>query len=212
MPLPMVHLAVAHALALSPADPGDYYLGALAPDAIHMREGWVRADKDRSHLRDTPSGALAGQQERIDRALALLSGEPDSFRLGYAVHLLTDALWVEEIIYGSYDAHYKADPAPVQSWKAAYYNDTDCIDFLLYRDLPWRDEVWSLLKHARGQNFEGLVSVKETEAWRDRCLHWFDNRSEGDYLPIRYISRKEADHFVLQAAETITGLLLPFFR
>ena len=53
MPLPMVHLAVAHALKDEPFAKGDlaaYFLGANAPDSIHKREGWTGYDKDVSHI------------------------------------------------------------------------------------------------------------------------------------------------------------------
>ena len=112
-----------------------------------------------------------------------------------------------EIIYGSYDARYRADPAPAQSWKAAYYNDTDCLDLSLFEHAPWRAEVWALLKQARGRNLEGLVSVQETEAWRDRCLSWFDGRTESDYQPLKYISPTDVEAFVERAVREIETLL-----
>lgn len=53
MPLPMVHLAVAHNILpnIDIAKPDMFYLGAISPDAIHMREGSTRQDKIRTHLR-----------------------------------------------------------------------------------------------------------------------------------------------------------------
>ncbi|MCP1135166.1 hypothetical protein NKT34_17850 [Paenibacillus polysaccharolyticus] len=53
MPLPMVHLSVAHQLANTlpePLDLGAFYLGNIAPDAIHIREGTTREDKQYTHF------------------------------------------------------------------------------------------------------------------------------------------------------------------
>ena len=52
MPLPMVHLSVAHLLIRDhgyPASPA-FYLGSIAPDAIHARPGTESRDKRRVHL------------------------------------------------------------------------------------------------------------------------------------------------------------------
>lgn len=52
MPLPLVHLAIAaqlcrqHNKPLAPA----FLLGSLAPDAIHLRLGSTRTDKQATHF------------------------------------------------------------------------------------------------------------------------------------------------------------------
>lgn len=68
---------------------GAYWLGAVAPDAVHMREG-IRTkspEKRQSHLT-----SLAEEE-----ALAALfaAGGRTPFTLGYAIHLLSDRQWVD---------------------------------------------------------------------------------------------------------------------
>ena len=52
MPLPMIHLAVAVGVhTLAGREPSAaFLLGSIAPDAIHMRDGADRSDKERTHL------------------------------------------------------------------------------------------------------------------------------------------------------------------
>jgi hypothetical protein len=54
MPLPMVHLWVAvqmgEARGIWPSP--EFLLGSIAPDAVHMRPGYERVHKRRSHLQD----------------------------------------------------------------------------------------------------------------------------------------------------------------
>lgn len=214
MPLPMVHLAVAHALKDEPftgADKAAYYLGANAPDSIHKREGWTRADKDRSHLRDAlPS--QPGYEERIRRALALMEhtcGVPasDSFRAGYAVHLLTDIEWVRSFYTPCYLTRYRDDASPCLDVKAAYYNDTDLADRHLYLISPWRPEVFALLSSIRGQAFEGLVFASEVEAWRDHILRFYDAMDLERYVSARYILPQDIDRFIERACRFIRAKL-----
>ena len=52
MPLPMVHLSVAYNLIeqLEGEKVGAFFLGSIAPDSIHMRDGSSDEDKKRTHL------------------------------------------------------------------------------------------------------------------------------------------------------------------
>ncbi len=47
MPLPMVHLGVAKHLteSLNISDKSSFYLGSIAPDAVHMRNNFQPQDK-----------------------------------------------------------------------------------------------------------------------------------------------------------------------
>ena len=50
MPLPMVHLSTAVKInTLQGLKSPEFYLGSISPDAVHMRTGFVRDDKIRSH-------------------------------------------------------------------------------------------------------------------------------------------------------------------
>ena len=50
MPLPMVHLSTAVKIStIQGLKSPEFYLGSISPDAVHMRTGFVRDDKTRSH-------------------------------------------------------------------------------------------------------------------------------------------------------------------
>ena len=214
MPLPMVHLAVAHALeneAFAGADKAAYYLGANAPDSIHRRNGWTGRDKLISHLTvDLPEeNKHAILQERILALWAKKTGDApaDSFRAGYVVHLLTDMVWNKYLYRPFYKPSYEADPAPVQDIKAAYYNDTDLADLELYQNEPWRAEVFTLLAQEEGRDFEDKVFAPEVAAWRDHILSFYDNMDLNRYQPVRYIQPEHIRTFVEQAAQLIRDIL-----
>ena len=81
MPLPMVHLSVAHCLIQDHGYPDSptFYLGSIAPDAIHVRPGTAQKEKHVVHLVDQ-SGF---QHERLRALLVQEAGteqtEPRAF-------------------------------------------------------------------------------------------------------------------------------------
>jgi hypothetical protein len=206
MPLPMVHFAVAWALKDEPyarAFPQTFLLGANAPDSIHKRPGWTRADKDVSHLRDEQL-TDPGRQARLTATRALLArktGDPqtDAFTAGYCVHLFTDIIWLNLLYHPVYIARYRADPAPELTEKAAYYNDTNLADLALYRTLPWRPRLWDMLADTRPLGLEGLVSAQEVSLWRDHYLGFYDALDLSAYKPARYLTCEDIHTFIQEA-------------
>ncbi|MDF2537818.1 MAG: hypothetical protein K0S76_839, partial [Herbinix sp.] len=81
-----------------------FYAGSIAPDAIHAREGFVRAEKKHTHLRDDIPDMDFGMTEnlalfhkRVSDFIINCTDEKDDLLdlyRGYVVHLLTDELFM----------------------------------------------------------------------------------------------------------------------
>ncbi len=206
MPLPMVHLGVAYKAAekLNITYLPTFYLASIAPDGIYTREGFTREQKRRNHLipEDRP--------RNIGDILAFYKKYRNSydkdFILGYTLHVLTDHLF-NDTVYKEYLTRYDNDPAPVQDKTWAYYNDTDIDDFQLFALVPWKNEVWSVLKKSRGVDVDGYITAAEAEAWRDRTLSWYDSGESEHKNPVRYITVEDELNFIDNAAEEICRLL-----
>ena len=84
-----------------------FYLGTLAPDAVHARIGYERAHKKHTHFRDNipdPDFELpenyALYRERLEQFINCNRDRTDGlldFYRGYVVHILTDELFVLSI-------------------------------------------------------------------------------------------------------------------
>jgi len=198
MALPMVHLSVAHRLVqcygYSPVPA--FYLGSLAPDAIHMRPGTTRKDKNAVHFVRDGSISLSRVQQLMDKHWR--ASEDAAFAEGYCVHILTDLYWRGKVVE---PLRPKLNGTmPRHELRTLYYNECDKIDLELYDQQPWRDYVWDLLKSAETGDFEGLLSREEIKRWRNRVLSWYDkNRHKGDYQP-RYISKELVLDFIIDAS------------
>ena len=210
MPLPMVHLSVAKNIldaGFKTANPAGFYLGAISPDAIHMRENADKAAKNQTHLSpdDKKRGAV-DEREYLGLLKGFIAENKDrtdeSFLLGYCTHIATDFIWIKEI-FNPFARKYAAETSPAQDRPAAYYNDTDIIDQFLYNESEWRAAVWEELKHAEAFGFLNLLSAHEISAWRERTLHWYDSGESGHKNPIRYITKADVEGFIPKCAEMI---------
>ena len=201
MPLPIVHLGVAKNLApkLGVKNLPNYYLGAISPDAIHMRKNHIREDKHNSHL-----------HIRVPDITKFITSNKTNdsrdFYLGYGIHILTDIYWAETI-HDAFTARYNNDPNPIQDATMAYYNDTDRLDFELYFNYEHRLEIWDILANSTAMGIDGLVSADEVNAWKERTLHWFDSGDSQHKNPIKYIGYSELLNFMTEAATHINEQL-----
>jgi hypothetical protein len=202
MPLPMVHLAVSKKLinTLNIANKGAFYLGSIAPDAVHTRPEFSYEDKVVSHL--TNDNLEIWKKNVIEFMRGNVNGINADFYLGYGFHILTDIFW-SETIYSMFNSKYAKDLSPIQDRQTAYYNDSDQLDFLLHDRLDYWPEIWSYLLKSVGIDVNGLVSLNEINTWNAKVLHWYDNGESRHKNPIRYISYNDLLLFIQETPNKI---------
>ncbi|MCL2352420.1 MAG: zinc dependent phospholipase C family protein [Firmicutes bacterium] len=188
MPFTMTHLIVAEKIAgRCPnlvSDLPQYYLGAIAPDAVHNRENYVSDFKKKSHLHSCGAewGRCTSYDECAANAVAFLRGRENSgrrdFVYGYVIHELCD---ICNNIY-VWQPFLKKYP---EEWEKGYGNidhrEANLMDFWLYQTYGHRDEIWAALGKAEAFDFEGLVSGAEVERQRRIILYeWYGGSPEID--------------------------------
>ena len=205
MPLPMVHLSVAVSLCEKDErfPSPDFLLGSIAPDAIHMRPDTRKDDKERVHLLElgaSPQELVRLFQARYGKDVARSMG----FSAGYLAHLLTDFLWRQAVI----DPFRKKNlpTLPEKEIRSLYYRNTDQVDLDLYRQMPWRPQVWHSLKTAVAGDFPPLLTAKEITLWRDRTLGWFELHDHDPQEEPLSITLADTLDFVERAVKEIAGI------
>lgn len=199
MAFPMVHLLIAHKWAQHKPelfDSPEYYLGTLAPDAIHMRENCrYPEDKYVTHLNALP------EYQRDSRALlAYWRVRSTPFDLGYAIHVIGDVFWVR-----FYKETYPTLIVNGHTDNARYYPDANRIDDWLYEQREERPKIWALLARARAPEDHPLLSAPEIEGWRDRVFASFE-RALDLSLP-KVFTRGDIGRFIEDAPADIDALL-----
>lgn len=208
MPLPMVHLSIARQLTqlLEIEDHEAFYIGAIAPDAIHKRDDMTRKEKNITHL-DIKS--------HISRDVAFKSvidyyKQPTetnrSFLLGYCVHVLTDSLWLFDVF-----RPFKKVLIPNMgraSITHRYYTDTAYIDNQLYEEANWRGELNQLFLVRRKLSNE-LVFELEIHQWQEQVAHWMNNRHTSDMSLPQCIKYERIVTFINECSHEVALYLRP---
>jgi len=199
MALSMVHLLAAHRWAVGRPEyfeSPEYYLGAISPDAMHIRFHNDKSRKNEFHLGNWVSVA----EENVH---AYWRERFEPFDVGYGIHVLTDGHWIPSV---------KRDfPELVNELgnvrPMPYYNDVYQTDYALYRDAPEREHLFELLKIARAPKDHPMLSAAELSQWRDEQLAFYDRPCpHGE--PVEHIDPKYVLRFLdelIPKIDAITG-------
>jgi hypothetical protein len=198
-------------------DMGQFYLGNLAPDAIHVREGYIRDFKKHTHLRDGIRDMELGREENrtlfhnrvtdfINEYGRLEDGLLDLYR-GYVSHLLTDELFVLTIREHFCKTLEQLD-IPQTDPRFFEYIVTDMTrnDFLLVTEYEGSDEIRECMEQTAIHPVKGYLSADEINETRNWLIkqHYYEKREK---LQPRYISLDETLEFIQAAAEDIVKRL-----
>ena len=166
MALTMVHLLVAREWAMKHPEyleSPEYYYGAIAPDAIHVRDGNDKSRKNEIHFCN-----WSGSRPHLMKAYWLNHRTP--FDVGYAVHCLTDGLWVDgykRSFPGLLLPDGRADPH-------AYYNDVYATERALFAETPEVPHMLQMIARAETPADHEQLYRHEFEQWRTNVLKEYD--------------------------------------
>lgn len=214
----ITHMAVANEVRkrLPPdviQDMGLFFMGNLAPDAVHCREGYIRAYKKRTHFREDivdRDFIKEENQSLFHQRLAAFIGENtgreagtlDQYR-GYAAHNLTDELYLltlrqEFCEVMEQQGIDQSNPLFFQT----IITDMRRNDYLLMKNYDGIEEIRRCVEQAPLLPVEGYVSEEEMAAFRDWMLqkHFYQ---ENEYLEPVYISFDKTLDFIQRSAGDI---------
>lgn len=194
MALTMVHLLVADLWAQGHPEYKDcpeYYLGAVSPDAIHVRDHDDKSRKDEIHLYNW-------RQLHREPVEDYWRARHAPFDIGYGVHVLTDCQWVQRYLVKlpvliKPDGKLDVD---------VYYNDTFVTDFALYSHLPRLHELLELIARADVPADHPLLTQYEFTEWRRIILDAYRGPCPKSD-PVHCIDRPYVESFAADAIPLI---------
>lgn len=193
MALTMVHLLVAEMWAQRHAeylDSPEYYLGAVSPDAMHIRFKGDKSRKDEFHLYNW-------QSLHREPVVAYWRARRTPFDVGYGVHVLTDCQWVPRY-KAAFPGLFKPDGKLNID---IYYNDTFVTDFALLRQVPRLATLLDLLEAAEAPEDHPLLRREEFDGWRRVILDCYrgecPQRDPVRFLTLDYVKAFAADSIPL---------------
>jgi hypothetical protein len=179
-------------------DLSQFYLGSISPDSISIRSDIRLRDKAKSHLCLTLNSLSGDHKAWIGHVVAFLEGyrgsEQFSFYLGYCIHILTDIYWYKTV-FKRFMIRYRSDRSPVHSEKAAFGNDVEQLDRMLYQNCIWSRECIGILQKSECPALADLVCTDEVNEWKKRMLMKLD-ADETFKAPPRYLSIDDLLFFI----------------
>lgn len=202
MALTMVHLLVADRWARGHrqyADSPEFFLGAISPDAIHVRFHDDKSRKDEFHLYNW-------QSPHREPVVAYWREHRTPFDVGYGVHVLTDCQWVPR---------YKTRLPELIKPNGEpdiprYYNDTFVTDFALYHGVPRLREILSMLEGAVAPSDHPLLTAYEFNEWRRLMVEAYAGECP-KHDPVRYIDEAYVKLFVEDSIALIDDIFAEAF-
>ncbi len=198
-------------------DEGLFYLGNLAPDAIHAREGYIREYKKHTHFRDNIRDMEFEQEEnqsayrkRLNEFIAKHrdreDGLYDLYR-GYVAHILTDELFMLTVRKEFCEAMEglgiaQSDPRFFE-FIIRDMNRNDMLLVNLYEDM---EEVKRQVEQVPIHQIDDFLSYQEMKD----CMEWLIRRhfyEEHELVPPVYITNDRTIAFVQAAATQIVRKL-----
>ena len=215
MPGQLLHLAVAQSIIdeFNPQDRAQYYLGSIAPDAIHAFANAERSRRISSHLMadDMPMHESDNIETKANAVRLYLNAENDrpmlkSFKLGYCIHVLTDIYWLKTIYLNFLSLDTIKDMEITESNKIYYYEiDKSSYDLLINEE--WKPEVFRLLSDANSPETFPAVTAEEIDRWRSRTLDLYGKHENMRSEPVKYLLPEDIRCFLKTAREYIIEAL-----
>lgn len=198
-------------------DMGLFYLGNLAPDAIHARKGYVRPLKKHTHFRDDIADKDFALTENLklfhDRVSAFIlknrhrsDGLLDLYR-GYVTHILADELFILRL---RKEFSSLMDKMGIRENDPLYFQyivaDMNRNDLLLIKRYEGSDEIRQMMEQVPIHPIKDYISHQEMELSREWLLHQHYH-TEHELLEPVYISYDSMTDYIREAAENITKRL-----
>lgn len=207
----MVHLEIAYRL-LDKFDwisnPGDFLLGALAPDAVHFQENYHYHLKERSHVWDCgPRWGITTDPDKWKRdILRFWEGNKNAlnrdFIAGYCVHLLTDVM-NGIIIWGPFqEANVKG--TDVESAYHIYGKEAYESDQWLFQNSENSKEIMKLLEGAQVYGVDGCIEKEYVEQQKKFILtENYASEVPYDISRFQYCTEKVLRNFIEECVKMI---------
>lgn len=209
MPFTMTHLIITKNLSEVFADHignlPQFYLGSVAPDAVHNRTNYISDFKKESHLcvGNEIWGMLTNNDEWKENVLAFYNRHKNSehhdFILGYCCHILSDLynninVWIP----------FKQKYAGEIEKNNLYHHENNRMDIELALTYEGRDDFWLNLMKSNSFNFFNLIYAAELDKQKDNIFNvWFKDKERPDISYHKVITYESTMNFINNATDFI---------
>ncbi len=214
MPFQMTHLHIAKKIyqhnpeAIS--NLSQFFIGNIAPDAVHNRAGYVSDYKKTSHLcvGDESWGKHTNNDEWIENVLGFLRINRDSanydFICGYCCHVLSD-IFNNVNVWTPYRLKYPEELS--KGYGGLYHQESEKVEIELALRKENKDDFWVHLEKAIPISIDGIIYAEEIEKHKENVLYnWYLNKEQQDTSANKLVTIDSTMLFVEDASRFIISI------
>ena len=205
MAQPMMHLLIADKIYTEKSSSihlyGDFLLGSIAPDAVHVKENYTREIKDISHYKFDSKSHISYFDTFFDE---YYTSENKDFVVGYLVHLLSDMIWYHSVRVPFKEEFQKA-PSQNMSMNEAYYADCEQIEQLMFLEKN-ASRIIGTINSGKAYSLEGLIDAEDVKAWKEKLIFDYNNKRDIS-IHTKYISEQHIRDYIAKCAKECTEYL-----
>ena len=178
MPFAMTHLIISYNLIkILPdmiSDLPQFYLGSIAPDAVHNRANFILKFMKQSQLfvGEAKWGFITNNDECINNVIKFLKDNSTSdnydFILSYCTHILTD-VYNNIQIWTSFRLKHPDELG--KEYGIIHHRENNKIDIEFALTYGHRDELWRYLSESRSVDIPDIIYADEIEKQKDNILN-----------------------------------------
>ncbi len=194
MAQPMMHLLIADKIYTEKSGSilsyGEFLLGSIAPDAVHMREDCTKEQKRISHYRYTSESPISHFDTLFNE---YSTSENKDFVLGYLIHLLSDMIWYHSV-RAPFKERFSQATLRELSMNEAYYVDCEQIEELMY----WEENAPRIingLKESKAYSLDGMIDAESVRAWKEKLILDYNNK-RNIHPHTQYISEQHVRDYI----------------
>lgn len=208
----MTHLYIARKLIDASSwtikNKSQYYLGAIAPDAVEFRQTY---DKKISHIcnDDAKWGFVVNDEKWVNNLLNFIEENKNinemDFLIGYSIHILADIYYGNEIWT---PLRLGSNAESYDDVKKISHTESNLVDLQLYQLCTFKNEIWTLLNESKCIDFMDLVNKDDMERIKDNILHkQYRNKEEVNSDGNKIITYKRLLEYIENVIEYIIKIL-----
>ncbi len=206
MAQPMMHLLIADKIYTKKFSSihsyGEFLLGSIAPDAVHVKANYTREIKDISHYGFNSKSPISYFDTFINEYNTV---ENKDFVVGYLVHLLSDMIWYHSIRV-PFKEEFQRTPSQNMSMNEAYYADCEQIEQLMFfeKNAPC---IMEAINKCKAYSLEGLIDAEDVRTWKEKLIFDYNNKKNIS-VHTKYILEQHIREYMENCAGVCTEYLI----
>ena len=209
MPYTMTHLIIADKLSEKFKDhiknTPQFYLGNIAPDAVHNRSNYTSDHKRASHLcvGEEKWGMITNNDEWKNNVINFLDYHKNSdnrdFIIGYGCHIVAD-IYQNIALWTPFRQRYATDRGITD----LMMRETNMIDIELALTHEKRDVFWLNIQKSVGVDIEGIIYAAEIEKQKNNILNiWYADKTRQEITSNKIVTMDIIMDFIKNAVDFV---------